>query len=149
MLVMAAQLRAESVKINSEIDKFKQEVTKYAAQAQNSTILFSYIEDECADQSHTKCISEHDNYKLKLGALQRRRFKEFFEIQVVCSPLVHHLHQWENPLPVNSEVQQTKAHKFMECFRPHAQKLLELAREEVSLMEQATKDLQRMANIKL
>jgi hypothetical protein len=146
---MAAQLRAESAKINSELDKFKDEVTNYAVQAQQSTILFSYIEDECTDQSHTKCISEHDKYKLKLGELQRRRFKEFFEIQVECSPLVHHLHQWENPVPVNSEVQQKKANAFMECFRPHALKLLDLAREEVSLMERATKDLQRMANIKI
>jgi len=145
---MAADLKAEGAKINSELDKFNKEVTACSMQTKRSTFFFTAIEDQCVDLAHAKCISQHDQYKLEVERLQRSRFKEFFQIEVNCSKLVHHLHQWENPVPVNSEEQLEKAKSFMTCFRPHAEKLLEIAREEVSLLKRATHELRRTAGLK-
>lgn len=145
---MASALKAESRKINSELNQFKEEVQNCAFQAQRHSTLFTYIEDQCVDLADSHCVSKHDQYKLKVEKLQRDRFKEFFLIKVRCSGLVHHLYQWEDPVPVNSEEQLGKAKEYMECFRPHAQKLLEIAREEVSLLQRATQELRQMARLK-
>lgn len=145
---MAAKLRAEGQKINSELDAFKLEASKVARDSERDTIMFTYIEDQCVDANHSKCIEQHDKYKLQLEELQRRRFREFFDIKAQCAQLVHHLYDWEEPVPVNSEEQLEKAKQYLNCFRPHAQKLLEVAHEEVSILRKAQKELRRMANLK-